>query len=257
MVRLDEGGFAAREVRIFAPRPLLRRWVQHVSIQPGAARHGGWRVVPDTSGHVIFTLTSDGAARCRLVGARSRFADIDVSRRCFTVAVRLQPGALPALTRDAAAACTDRAFDAADVFGADGRTLTARLSGMTPIAAARHLLAFVEERCARSAPAIDPRMIAHAARVADLHDALARPPRAVHAHLLASVGLAPKRALRIQRLLSALHHAGSGGTLAAAALAAGFSDQAHFTRDARELLGEPPAAWRRRGQPQINTDKHR
>jgi len=76
-------------------------------------------------------------------------------------------------------------------------------------------------------------------------------PRAVHAHLIATVGLAPKRALRIQRLLAALRYAGGGRTLSAAALAAGYSDQAHFTRDARQLLGEPPAAWRRRA-----TDGH-
>src|SRR4051794_15877302 len=122
MVRLDEGGFAAREVRIFAPRPSLRRWVQHVSIQPGPARHGGWRVVPDTSAHIVISVMTDGAARCRVVGARRTYADIDVSGRRFTVAVRLQPGALPALTREGAASFTDRAFDAADVYGRDARS---------------------------------------------------------------------------------------------------------------------------------------
>ena len=127
---------------------------------------------------------------------------------------------------------------------------------MTPLDAARHLLAFVEQRCARSDAGFDPCLIAHAARVADLRHALGLSPRAVHAQLLATVGLAPKRALRIHRLLAALRHAGTGSTLSAAALAAGYSDQAHFTRDARQLLGEPPAAWRRRGAtPPTHTDK--
>src|SRR6185436_4993489 len=54
MVRLDEGGAAAADVRLFAPPPSLRPWVQHVSIQPGPARHARWRVVPDTSAHVSF-----------------------------------------------------------------------------------------------------------------------------------------------------------------------------------------------------------
>jgi len=256
MVRLDEGGFAARAVRLFAPRPSLRRWVQHVSIQPGPARHGGWRVVPDTCAHVIFSVEAGGAARCRVVGARRAFADIDVAGRSFTAAVRLQPGALAALTRESAASFTDRAFAAADVFGADACGLTDRLCEMTALDAARHLLAFVEQRCARSDAGLDPRVIAHAARVADLRHALGLSPRAVHAHVLATVGLAPKRALRIQRLLAALRYAGAGRTLSAAALAAGYSDQAHFTRDARQLLGEPPAAWRRRGAtPPTHTDK--
>ena len=257
MVRLDEGGFAAREVRIFAPRPSLRRWVQHVSIQPGPARHGGWRVVPDTSAHLIISVTADGASRCRIVGARRTAADIDVGGRCLTVAVRLQPGALPALTREAAASFTDRAFDAADVFGRDARSLIDGACEMSPFDLARHLLAFVELRCARADPALEPRTIAHVSRVEDLGRALGLSPRAVHAHMLATVGLAPKRALRIRRLLAALHCAGRGRSLAASALAAGYSDQAHFTRDARELLGEPPAAWRRRGATSARVDGHR
>ncbi len=247
MVRLDEGGLAAREVRIFAPRPALRRWVQHVSIQPGPARPGGWRVVPDTCAHVIVTVAAGGASRCRIVGARSRFTDIDVAGRCCTIAVRLQPGALPALTRESAALFTDRAVDVADLFGAEGRRLSERLRGLAPLDTAQHLVAEVAARCASAAPALDPALLA-ARRVEDLQRALGLSRRAVQTHVRDRVGLPPKLALRIARLLAALKFGERGFSLAAAALAAGYSDQAHFTRDARELLGEPPSAWRRRGR---------
>lgn len=65
MVRLDEGGRAARETLLLPPRPALRAWVQHVSIQPGPARHRQrpWRAVPDTSGHVIVSVLQDGRVR--------------------------------------------------------------------------------------------------------------------------------------------------------------------------------------------------
>ena len=83
MVRLDEGGRAATDVRIFAPAPALRPWIRHASIQPGPARHAPWRVVPDTSPHVIFSVA----------------------------------GALPALLRDDAVILTDRSVDVVDAMG--------------------------------------------------------------------------------------------------------------------------------------------
>jgi AraC-like DNA-binding protein len=246
MVRLDEGGLAAGAVRILAPRPSLRRWVQHVSIQPGPARHGGWRVVPDTSSHVIVTVMHDGGISCRIVGARSTYADIDVGGRRCTIAVRLRPGVLPALTRAPASAFTDRAFDAADVLGAPARSLIEQLPDLAPSSVADRLLDMVAARCAAAPRACAPAPLLCAVRVDDLRRALGLSARGLHRHMLERVGLAPKRALRIRRLLAALQYARDGRPLAATALAARYSDQAHFTRESRALLGEPPAAWRRR-----------
>ena len=247
MVRLDEGGRAADEALIFAPRPRLAPWVQHVSIQPGPARHRreAWRVVPDTCGHLIVSVTEDGAARVRLVGARAVHADIDVTRRVFTVAVRLRPGALPALVRDRADLLTDRAVDLGDVF--HGHDVQAILdgAGRGPRHTACVLMNIVEARVA-GAP-LPPRWLFCASRrVEDLQSVLGVRARTLHARMLASVGLAPKRALRIERLYVALRQAGRGASTAAAALAAGYSDQSHFTRDCRALLGEAPGAWRGR-----------
>lgn len=248
MVRLDQGGRAADEVRLYAPRPFLREWVQHVSVQSGPSRSGPWRVVPDTSPHFIFTMTG-GVARCRVVGARSTHADIDVDGRLVTVAVRLQPGALPALIGESASVLTDRAVDVADVFGAEGRRLLDELPDLTPHAAAVRLMDAIAARLpATDAPAL-ARAIRVASRVEDLQHSLGLSARALHRRLVADVGLAPKRALRVERLHAALHATGRGQPLASAALLAGYSDQAHLTREAQSLLGEPPSKWRRRSNP--------
>ena len=244
MVRLDEGGRAAQDVRLIAPAPSLRPWVRHVSIQPGPARHPPWRVVPDTSAHVIFSLVH-GTPRCRIVGARSTYADIDVADRAFTVAVRLQPGALPALVRDRASALTDRAVDIVDVMGSRA-PCAADLADMAPVEAGRALLRAIERRCAETPPPFAATALAHVSRVDDLAQAWGLSARRAHARIVDTVGLSPKRALRIRRLHATLRSVGAGQSLAAAAMLAGYSDQAHFTRDARDLLGEPPGTWFRR-----------
>ena len=261
MVRLDEGGRAAAEAQTLPPRPSLHGIVQHVSIQPGPARRAessaAWRVVPDTCGHLIASVTGDGRARVRLVGARSTYADIDVTDRRFTVAIRFEPGALPAVIRGSAAMLTDRSVDVSDVFGAAGERMRDRAAGEPPAAVAEMLADFVEARCE---PPRGPRIagaLAAAASVDDLGRAVVLSPRALHARMLTVVGLAPKRALRIDRLLIALLQAGSGRTLCWAAAAARYSDQSHFTRESRALLGEPPAVWRRRGADSFKTDPPR
>ena len=62
----------------------------------------------------------------------------------------------------------------------------------------------------------------------------------------ASTGVPPHKwqmRVRVERAKSLL--AGSDVTLAAAAVMAGFSDQAHLTRVFRQIVGTTPAAWLR------------
>jgi AraC-like DNA-binding protein len=248
MVRLDEGGRAARDVRLFSPRPSLRAWVQHVSIQAGPNRPGPWRVVPDTCGHIIFSITHAGIPRCRVVGARATAADIAVAGRAFTIAVRFHPGALPALIRTSASALTDRSVDLEDVTGNTGRRLVEEMAALTPARAAERLEEALELWFRGSEPGVLHQLLARATRVHDLQRYARLSARALHARVVTSVGLSPKRALRIERLHAALHAAAAGAGLSSAAAAAGYSDQAHFTRDSRALLFESPAAWLRRGR---------
>jgi AraC-like DNA-binding protein len=62
-----------------------------------------------------------------------------------------------------------------------------------------------------------------------------------------AVGLTPKqysRVLRLQRVLEIISTAGTP-SLADIALDAGFTDQAHFSREFRPFAGVTPAAYRR------------
>jgi len=58
-----------------------------------------------------------------------------------------------------------------------------------------------------------------------------------------AVGLAPKTFSRIIRLQAALHLIRDGRALSDVALACGFYDQAHMTRDFRQLASMSPGAW--------------
>ena len=59
---------------------------------------------------------------------------------------------------------------------------------------------------------------------------------------LAEAGLAPKQLTLIVRIRYALDLlTGSGASLSAAAASSAFSDQAHMSREFRELIGEPPS----------------
>jgi AraC-like DNA-binding protein len=58
---------------------------------------------------------------------------------------------------------------------------------------------------------------------------------------LQQIGLPPKAVARIMRLRRVLRLLGGGRTAAEAALACGFSDQAHMSREVRKMTGFPPS----------------
>lgn len=240
MIWLDEGG-RQRDTPLIAPPPSLRGVVEHFWTHRRPLR-ATWRVVPDLSAHVIFYLAGSTAV-CRIVGARSVYCDVDVSGRDLTLGVRLRPGALPQLIHDSASRLRDRSGSLESVIGSEGRRLVARLANAAAEDRLPLLTQFLSSRV-RSSGQIWP-FEAHA--VADLEREWGVSRRAVYDRTLDVIGLAPKRALRIQRLhraLSALH---GGTTLAEVALIGGYSDQSHLTREAERLLGESPGEWRRRG----------
>ena len=98
---------------------------------------------------------------------------------------------------------------------------------------------------------VDPRVRAAAVAIQQSGgivsvETLARRTEVTRRHLerrfLDTVGLTPKRLVRIvrfQRALAALH---AGGRGAATALDCGYADQSHFIRDFRRLTGCSPSA---------------
>ncbi|MEU5830475.1 helix-turn-helix domain-containing protein, partial [Micromonospora tulbaghiae] len=65
-------------------------------------------------------------------------------------------------------------------------------------------------------------------------------PRALHRRSRALFGYGPKTLARILRMRRALDLARTGAPLAEVAVRSGYADQAHLTREVRELAGVPP-----------------
>jgi AraC-like DNA-binding protein len=76
--------------------------------------------------------------------------------------------------------------------------------------------------------------------------------RQLHRRCVAAVGYGPvllRRVLRFRRFVSRIDTGGAWGDLAGLAAEAGYADQAHLTRESRELAGLPPAALARLRRP--------
>lgn len=134
-------------------------------------------------------------------------------------------------------ALTDRVVRLKDVSGARANWLEARFEAGT----AGDLVGAGAQDGSRATVAM--RALARGARVAavaaHLNLSERHLTRSFHEHL----GLHPKRFQRIARLRHAVAQAKAGLSLAEAAIAGGYADQAHFTREVRALTGATPVRF--------------
>jgi AraC-like DNA-binding protein len=257
MIWLDEGGQHCTLPLVASP-PGLCEVVEHFWIQETIPKNV-WRIVPDVNPHVIFSITQSRkapAADCCVVGARSQFFDLDVTGRVLTIGARLRPGVLPLLVRDSALHFTDLSIPIEDIYGLEGTWLIEQMVESSPREALKRLAQFLSKRSGTPSPlsAGLPRGITS---VSGLAHSLNTSRRSVHKRISSAVGLSPKVALRIHRMHVALYELHKGCSLADAAAGAGYSDQAHFTRETASLLGESPTVWRNRGFPFVQDNKSR
>lgn len=254
MIGLDQGGSRRLTARRLPVPVGLARHVEEISIfKTGGSHRSGWRIVPDASAHVLWHCYENGHSSIVLVGARSRYLDIHPEGRTVSVGFRLRPGALAPLVRDSAWQLRDRGVSFSEVMGRRGLGFTAAVeSGSTPDQVARrgaHALG----RLLEPAP-IDWRVAALLHRlelkpgspVGDIARTLGVSERGLRSVTRECVGLRPKEAQRVLRLQSALGLTLDGTRDSVAARAAGYSDQSHYLRDSRALLGETPRQFSRR-----------
>ena len=252
MVLLDNGGSAALgRVLIGLPPPDLHGLVEHVVIQNHPPQAREWHIVPDLSPHLI-AMIEDGTGGRRLrvlvVGARSRSAIVDVSRRVVSVGIRLRPGALPSLLSGPAGALTDRSVPLEHAFASRNLRDTEIAADAPPALIATELLRIVRRVASTPAAHAVGRALEGAHRVKGMAEALGVAERTLRDRVVREVGLSPKRALSIARLYRALFRAhGRVRSWAEVAYAAGYADQAHLTRECRALLGDSPTGWLARG----------
>jgi AraC-like DNA-binding protein len=171
-----------------------------------------------------------------------------------TVGVAFRPGAAGAVLGASMAELADRHVALEAIWGARGVELRHRLlSAADPKAMFRILEQALSARIYR--PLLIHPVVAQAlawrcvdessVRVAEVQRASGYSPRRFIALFRSAVGLNPKPYYRIRRFNSAVRRmAAHAGCLDDIAAAAGYSDQAHLTREFRELAGVTPTRYR-------------
>ncbi|HEV7976500.1 helix-turn-helix domain-containing protein [Amycolatopsis sp.] len=155
--------------------------------------------------------------------------------------IRFRPGRAPGVLGVAADELRDQRVELADLWGRHGVLTAERL--LTEPAA---LAGFVGENL-RSTP--DPevaelvrRLETGVPRVSAAIGDLAVSERQLRRRFTQAIGYGPATFLRVARLQRAIARAGST-TLASLAADAGYADQAHLSRDCRELTGVTPGEF--------------
>ncbi|MEU9187811.1 helix-turn-helix domain-containing protein [Streptomyces sp. NPDC048484] len=157
--------------------------------------------------------------------------------------VRFFPGTAPSYLGVPAHELRDRRVDLADLWkGAEVRRLTERVDAAADPSAALEAVAL--GRAAQAGPP-DARLravvtaLSAGRSVASTADEVGWSERQLHRRALAAFGYGPKTLARVLRLQRALRLARGGVAPADTAAAAGYADQAHLSREVRELTGTP------------------
>jgi AraC-like DNA-binding protein len=158
------------------------------------------------------------------------------------VALRFSGGTGPALLGVPALELLDQTVDLEQLWPSSAtRGLTERVAA-DPVAALDAWA--VDGLAARDVDPLGPRVLAMATRgsaVAAMADRLGLGPRQLHRRCLPVFGYGPRRLSRVMRLGRSLEAARAGAPLAQVAADCGFADQAHLSRDVRELTGTTPS----------------
>jgi AraC-like DNA-binding protein len=217
--------------------------------------------------HVVFRLSvaplrvfdSVDASSARSIGhaiiggARASCYVRDVSTAARSVGAMLHPGAARLLFGGSAAELAGKHTSLQDIWGPSAELARERLLELaTPERQLDLLESLLIERLPRVRglhPAVAEALgkLASVARVGDVIQASGYSHRHFIALFEDAVGLTPKRYSRVLRFRHALDLLGASAQrapLADLALAAGYSDQAHFNRDFREMAGIPPERYR-------------
>ncbi|MFC0033179.1 helix-turn-helix domain-containing protein [Micromonospora chaiyaphumensis] len=214
---------------------------------PGAVRwtsvsrgDGPVRVLPDGCLDLLWSSRSG-----LLVAGPDRTAHLSVSVPGERwVGLRLPPGTGPAVFGVPADELRDQRVPLADLWGRAAAHLADRVAAAgAPVAAVLEEVARGRLRAAGGPDPLGARVaarLAAGATVAATAAEVGLGARALHRRSQLLFGYGPKTLARILRMRRALDLAGAGTPLAEVAVLAGYADQAHLTREVRELAGVPP-----------------
>jgi AraC-like DNA-binding protein len=240
---------AASTYRELPAPAALAPWVECLWVHRVAAGDGLYEqpVFPD--GCVDVVALGDEVT---LAGPATRPTTLRFPRGTLTVGVRFRTGAAPALVGASAADLRDHDLALDDLWGRRGAELGGRIVD-TPGWRER-LAVLVDGLAARvgGARPPDPVGVGIAAALAErpgvpvglVAEDVGLSERQLRRRVEDAVGYPPRllaRILRFQRFLRAARTA-PGRDLARLAVESGYADQAHLTRESRELGGLPPGA---------------
>lgn len=256
------------------PRPSLQLVVERFwAIDPGASvlpvALGRELVLPTGQMHLAFRLSggplrlfaceTDPAAisigEAVVGGSRTGGYVRDLSRPARSVGALLRPGAAEALFGVPAHELAERHTPLDDLWPGEVAWILEQLAS-APMLHQRidRLEAILTARLAVRGHTLHPavattlRQLPSSAGIGGIVRATGYSHRTLIALFRRSVGLTPGDYRRILRFRAALGMIGSTGapSLAAIAVEAGYSDQAHFTREFRACAGVTPGEYRRR-----------
>ncbi len=221
-------------------------------------------VLPTGQMHLVFRL---GEGRLRLFsdeddgcgeiagdaligGARGRYYAREISGLQSSVGVQLHPGAAEALFGVPAGEFTGRHIPLDEVWGQQVSIIRERLAAATSLAGRLDTLEAVLAARISGTRGMHPavaRALQHFSVTSDV-GRVVRESGYSHRTLISqfrrSVGLTPKEYTRVLRLQRAIRRMPRVGSLAELAAEAGYSDQAHLSREFRAFSGLTPGAYR-------------
>jgi AraC-like DNA-binding protein len=220
----------------------LGLWVECVWRRSGADRTDGYdRIVPDGCMDLIWSERSG----VTVVGPNTTAFVSSPAPGATVVGVRLHPGAGAPLFGIRAPELRDAHVAARELWGDAGALLDQQAARAAD--AATVLIEFLSGRAKREAGP-DPLVRAAAVRLArtrvgEIARELAVSERQLRRRVEEHVGYGPKRLGRVLRLQRALRWLRGGAELAETAFECGYSDQAHFGNEFRELAGVAPGRF--------------
>ena len=254
-----------------APRLSLRPfveslWASDETNQSKCALPSREHVLPTGLMHLVFRLGSEplrlfrdaedttgrAVADALVGGARASFYIRESSGALYSVGAQLRPGAAQALFDVPAGELAEQHTPLQDLWGQSVTSIRdrlserdspdARLDDLEAVLAAR--LPVIHGLHPAVAGALEE--FSRTSNVQDVVRQSGYSHRTFISLFVQSVGLTPKRYCRVLRFRRALQRVSAGPTsLIDLAGAAGYSDQAHFTREFREFAGVTPGEYRR------------
>lgn len=229
--------------REYRPTAALRPYVDCYWTSDLAADGSPLRILPD--GSIDFLWSTDGSGVSgKVVGTMTRAALFSPVGLVRITAVRFRPGGAAPFLLYPANEVTDHERPLIEPCVEDGLAAAADGSARVRILEADLLARLPEARTPEARTAQAARLLARGSTVAETAEAVDVSRQYLNRLFLRETGVGPKlfaRVMRLQRLRAVRR---TGADWATAALATGYSDQAHLIRECRELTGVRPPQLR-------------